>query len=417
MAMKIAHHTWEYPPTIVGGLGTYSQCSTRALAELGHDVIVWSPEHVAWPQTVVPEPHPRVDVRRIPLFDVTGSFPHLLNEDLKHWGGYLSDLVSFNMQTTRATRREADIDIIAIQDWLSAIAGLNLAKHRQAPIVFHIHSAEWGRQPHGGGSPAVRAFEGGIAWEADAVITVSHAMRDDLLAHGWDPAKVHAVWNGVDPMRYRPSAVEAGEIAALRARYGIPETAPVALYVGRMVPEKGAVALVEAMAEVREHVPDAHLVILGVGQVEVDVRDRVARWGLGDRVHIRSELVPEGERIAHYAMCDVGVFPSTYEPFGIVTLEAMAMGKACVAGARGVVGFREQVVAHGPGQTGLHVNGADAGDIAWGLCEAFRDRARLAAWGAAGRARAEAMFTWADSARATEAVYRDVAERSTPLDR
>jgi glycosyltransferase involved in cell wall biosynthesis len=63
-------------------------------------------------------------------------------------------------------------------------------------------------------------------------------------------------------------------------------------------------------------------------------------------------------------------------------------------------------VAHGPAQTGLHVNGADAGDIAWGLCEAFRDRDRLAAWGVAGRARVEALFTWADSARATESVYR-----------
>lgn len=411
--MKIAHHTWEYPPTIVGGLGTYSQCSTRALADLGHEVVVWSPEQVSWPRTIVPEPHPRVRVHRVPLYDVTGSFPHLLNDDLKHWGGYLSDLISFNMQATFATRQERNVDIIAIQDWLSGIAGLNLARNRPAPIVFHIHSAEWGRQPHDGGSPAVRAFEGGMAWEADAVITVSHAMRDDLLAHGWDASKVHTVWNGVDTRRYRPAAVSAEEVARLRQRYGIPAKAPVALFVGRMVPEKGAVALVEAMAEVRQHVPDAHLVVLGVGQTEADARERVVRFGLEERVHLRGELVPETERIAHFAMCDVGVFPSTYEPFGIVTLEAMAMGKACVAGARGIVGFREQVVAHGPAQTGLHVNGADAGDIAWGLCEAFRDRDRLAAWGVAGRARVEALFTWADSARATESIYRSAGSSAS----
>lgn len=403
--MKIVHHTWEYPPTIVGGLGTYSQWSTRALADLGHEVLVLSPEQAGWPRTVRADPHPRVTSRRFPLHDVSGSFPHLLNDDLKHWGGYLSDLIAFNMQATFATRGEPGIDVIAIQDWLSGIAGLNLATKRQAPIVFHIHSAEWGRHPSDCGSPAVRSFEGGMAWVADAVITVSHAMRDDLLAHGWDPRKVHAVWNGVDPRRYRPGAVDAEEVARLRRRYGIPGDALVALFVGRMVPEKGVVALVEAMAEVRHHAGDAHLVVLGVGQMEDEARGRVARLGLGDRVHLRGELVTEEERIVHYAMCDVGVFPSTYEPFGIVTLEAMAMGKACVAGARGVVGFREQVVAHGPAQTGLHVNGHDAGDIAWGLCEAFRDRSRLAAWGAAGRARVEAMFTWADCARATESVY------------
>ena len=55
----------------------------------------------------------------------------------------------------------------------------------------------------------------------------------------------------------------------------------------------------------------------------------------------RFDFVPESERILHYAASDLCIFPSTYEPFGIVSLEAMAMEKPVIVGARGVVGFRE----------------------------------------------------------------------------
>ena len=410
--MRIAHHTWEFPPTIVGGLGTYSQCITTALADLGHDVHVWSPDQVGWPKTVVPVPHPRVHERRLPLFDITGVFPHLLNDDLRNWGGYLSDLITFNLQATGETRLTEGLDVIAVQDWLSAIAGLSLAKDRKVPVVFHIHSAEWGRQPGGGGSASVRNFEASMAHHADAVVTVSHAMREDLIAHGWDAGKIHTVWNGVDPKRYRPGIATTAETDALRARYGIPNGVPVILYVGRLVPEKGVLPMIEAVPSVLASNPDAHLVVLGAGQMEGPMRTRIADLGVSGQVHMRAELVSEHERIVHFEMCDVGLFPSTYEPFGIVTLEAMAIGKACVAGARGVVGFRDQVVPSGDVQTGLHVDGGNPTDIAWGLNEALSDRHRLANWGANGRARVLAEFTWEIAAKKTAEIYRAVAVKN-----
>lgn len=196
--------------------------------------------------------------------------------------------------------------------------------------------------------------------------------------------KIHTVWNGVDPKRYRPGIATNAETDALRARYGIPNGVPVILYVGRLVPEKGVLPMIEAVPSVLASNPDAHLVVLGAGQMEGPMRTRIADLGVTGRVHMRAELVSEHERIVHFEMCDVGLFPSTYEPFGIVTLEAMAIGKACVAGARGVVGFREQVVPSGDGQTGLHVDGGNPTDIAWGLNEALSDRHRLATWGANG---------------------------------
>ena len=408
--MKIGFHCWEFPPTIVGGLGTYAQSIVPALADLGHELHVWAPEQPGWRASVPPIRSERVHERRIPLFDATPAFPYVVTDELRAWGRFFSDIFTYNVLAAAETRQVDGMDVIAIQDWLSGIAGLILANERRVAVVFHVHSTEWGRQP-GGGAPAVHHFEGALGYHADAVITVSEAMREDLVAHGWNADKVFAVWNGVDPERYRPGAISDDRAGALRQTYAIGRDEPVILFVGRMTQVKGVRQLVEAMPRVLAENPKARLIILGVGELEGPVAERVRELGLEDRVTLRYEFVEERERIAHYQMCDVAVFPSTYEPFGIVCLEAMAMAKAVVVGARGVVGFREQVVPGGKGQTGVHVDANRASDIAWGLNEALRDPARARAWGARARQRVLDHFTWTHAAAATEAVYKEVARR------
>ena len=411
--MRIGFHCWEFPPTIVGGLGTYAQCIVQALAERGHDLHVWAPEQPGWPQSVPPIVSPQVHERRIPLFDATPMFPYVISDELQSWGRFFSDLLTYNLMAAAETRQVEGLDVIAVQDWLSGMGGLVLAQERRAPVVFHVHSAEWGRQP-GGGAPVVHHFEGALGYHAQGVITVSEAMREDLIAHGWAGDKIFAVWNGVDPQRYRPDAVSAERIKALRERYGIGRDEPVLLFVGRMTQVKGVQQLVEAMPAVLAEHSRAHLIILGVGELEGPVARRVRDLDLDDHVHLRCEFVNEAERIAHYQLCDVAVFPSTYEPFGIVCLEAMAMGKPVVAGARGVVGFREQVIPEGPGQTGFHVDANSTEDIAWGLNEALASPTRWSEWGGNGRQRVLDHFTWAHAAEKTEAVYREIMRRHPP---
>ena len=98
-------------------------------------------------------------------------------------------------------------------------------------------------------------------------------------------------------------------------------------------------------------------------------------------------------------------FCSVYEPFGIVSLEAMAMEKPVVVGAHGIVGFREQVVPSGSDQNGVHVNGEDIADIAWGVKEALRDPEKARVWGRNGRRRALEYFTWRKTAEQTLKIY------------
>ena len=400
--MRIAIVTWEYPPHVVGGLGTYAGAIVAAWRAAGHDVEVFA----ALRETDM-DPGDGTHWAR-PL-DLAPLYPSLFSAEAQAWGPLLGELAATNVlwaDCVRKRHRREPFDVVAIHDWLSAPAGLVLAPLLDAPVVFHVHSTERGRQPVAP-SPIVGSWEYTLGHAAAAVVTVSKAMREDLVAHGWPADRVHAVWNGVDTRRYHPQAPGGPE---LRARYNIPAAAPVALFIGRLTDVKGVRQLAAAWGAVAAQRAGAWLVVLGSGELEHELRDIFANSGCGERVVMRTEFVDEQERIAHYAASDVVVLPSTYEPFGLVAAEAMACGKPAVVGAQGVVGFREQVVAGGPEQTGLHVNGGDPDDIAWGLSEALQDRERLAAWGTNARARAASVFTWERSAEATLAVYQAAIE-------
>ncbi|MEM2955844.1 MAG: glycosyltransferase family 4 protein, partial [Nitrososphaerales archaeon] len=137
----------------------------------------------------------------------------------------------------------------------------------------------------------------------------------------------------------------------------------------------------------------------------IELADRLK---IRDNIIFRFEFVPEKERILHYAASDLCVFPSLYEPFGIVSLEAMAMEKPVVVGARGLVGFTEQIIPSGPEQNGIHVNGYDATDIAWGIKEVLKDKDLAKQWGKNGRQRVLKDFTWDKVAEQTLEIYQSL---------
>ncbi len=403
--MRIAFLTWEFPPEIIGGLGVYSDNAVRQLRASGHEVVVFAPKSGDLPEI---GDYQGTSVVRPPSFSASAAFPHVINSDLGEWGDFFGDLFLTNLlwvDRFRILHAERPFDLVAVQDWLSAPAGLILAEQSPAAIVFHLHSTEWGRRG-AGASPAVTYWERELGNNADAVVTVSRSMRRDLLEHDFPERKVHAIWNGIDPDRYSPDVADRSRIRAL---YGIADDDLMGLFVGRLTDVKGVVPAVEAWANVAALFPEARLVILGVGELQNAIEKRIAELRLEGLASLRCEFVTEEERIAHYAAADVCLFPSTYEPFGIVCLEAMAMAmaiaKPVVVGARGLVGFREQVVNDGPTKCGVHVNASSASDIAWGVGQCLQDPARAALWGQNGRKRAISHFTWPESMRKTLEVY------------
>jgi glycosyltransferase involved in cell wall biosynthesis len=247
-----------------------------------------------------------------------------------------------------------------------------------------------------------------MAQNSDRIITVSYAMQQDLIKHGWSPSKVSVVWNGVDPERYDMTKCKPADVAAIREKYGVPNGWNMLLFVGRLSWVKGVRNLLLAMPSVLKEYPNTMLVILGKGEEQRDIVETADRLDIKSRIVYRFDFVPETERILHYAASDVCIFPSTYEPFGIVCLEAMAMEKPVVVGARGVVGFKEQVLSSGPDQNGVHVNGEDPSDIAWGIKETLRNPEKARNWGENGRKRVLEYFTWRKVAAETLKIYESL---------
>lgn len=98
-------------------------------------------------------------------------------------------------------------------------------------MVFHVHSTKFGRSG-GHGSEVVSHFELATAQVADRIITVSHAMRDYLIRHGWPESKISAVWNGVDPERYNPNKYRPEDIEKIRDKYDIKDDEQMLFFLG-----------------------------------------------------------------------------------------------------------------------------------------------------------------------------------------
>jgi len=408
--LRIGFFVWEYPPALVGGLGTYAEYITREYVSMGNDVTVFTlnPGNLKTREIVK-----GVEVHRPLVADASNVFPMFVVDDLKKWGTNIrmfNDIFIYNILSaskfinSMLKKERLNYDVVCVHDWLSSISGLMIKNETKVPVAFHVHSTEWGRAG-GPGSEVVSHLEWATSDRVDKIITVSHAMHEDLARHGWPKQKISVVWNGVDPERYSPKNCKHEDVQAIRNRYGVKPNEKMILFCGRLTWVKGVTNLVQAMPSVLAEYPETKLVILGKGEQQNDIIEAADRLGIKDNIACRFEFVPEKERILHYAASDICIFPSTYEPFGIVSLEAMSMEKPLIVGAAGVVGFREQVVPSGPNQNGVHVNGGNAADIAWGIKEILCDPEKAKKWGENGRKRVLQYFTWREAAEQTLKIY------------
>jgi glycosyltransferase involved in cell wall biosynthesis len=414
--LRIAFFVWEYPPALVGGLGTYAEYITREYVSMGNDVTVFTlnPGNLKTREIIK-----GVEVHRPLIANASNIFPMFVTDDLKKWGTNISmfnNIFIYNVLCATKfingmlKKEGCHYDVVCVHDWLSSISGMMVKNETKIPVVFHVHSTEWGRGG-GQGSEVVSHLEWAASQEVDSIVTVSCAMQEDLLRHGWPKSKINVVWNGVDPAVYNPNKPKPEEIESIRKRYGVKPDDKMILFLGRLAWVKGVTNLIQAMPTVIADYPNAKLVILGKGEQQNDVTELANRLGIKDKVACRFEFVPEKERILHYAAADVCIFPSTYEPFGIVSLEAMSMAKPIIVGAQGVVGFREQVVPDGPDQNGVHVNGGSPVDIAWGIKETLSDPDRAKKWGENGRKRVLQYFTWREAAEQTLQIYEKLCSK------
>ena len=416
--MKAAVLVYEYPPKIVGGLGTYAAEITRKFVLMDHDVTVFTmnddegslPTREIWRG---------IEIHRPLHIDVSDSLPDVIAEDIRKWGrgiDLFGKLLVYNYLTASKLindlikKEKIQYDIVVAHDWLSIMGGITVKKETKLPLAFHVHSTEKGRTL-GNGSGVVSNIEMRGGKMADIIVTVSYAMKDELIQLGFPREKIHVRYNGVDPEKYNPNKYSADQTRKIREQYGIKDNELMIFFIGRLVGVKGVDKLIMAMPHILSKIPQAKLVIVGVGDLQEYLMNLTRTMRLDKYVKFNFNFIPEKERILHYAACDVAVFPSHYEPFGIVALEAMSMEKPLVVGASGVSGMREIVICCSEEQCGYHVDPNNPSDIAWGVMSALEDPEKRKWLGKNGRKRVLAEFTWSKIAEKTIKLYEKTIQK------
>ncbi len=237
---------------------------------------------------------------------------------------------------------------------------------------------------------------------ATRVIANSRATAAHLPCRG----RVVVVHNGIEVGRFDPSL--GGE--TFRDAYGIPSGAPLVGTVGRLRPWKGQDRFLRVLARIRRGVPEVWGVIVGGSPFGVrdDYPQRLER--LAAELDLRDHLVFTGHledvRPA-LATMDVFVHPGDPEPFGLVNLEAMAMGRPVVAFAHGAL---PEIVVDG--ETGVLIPPGDEERMAGAAVALLQDPARREAMGQAARARVEERFTADRMAQAVTRALEDLLLRT-----
>ncbi|MDP9118465.1 MAG: glycosyltransferase family 4 protein, partial [Actinomycetota bacterium] len=343
--MRVLMLSWEYPPLLVGGLGRHVEALARELVTAGHDVRVVTRGDGG---TCVDEVRDGVPVRRAAVDPIAVDFT---TESLLAWSQVAEHSLIRAVLPVISRWRP---DVVHAHDWLVAQTGVTLSRVTGAPLVVTMHATEAGR--HQGWLPrplnlAIHSLERWLAHQADAVITCSTSMHEEVSRLFELPAqRVVVIPNGIDITRWRRPG------AASRSTREPPQAnAPLIVFAGRLVHEKGVQTLIDATPALRRAHPGLRLMVAGTGVHELELRARARRRRIA-RCIDWAGFVPEGELRRIFAAADVVVVPSMYEPFGMVALEVAAAGTPLVVAKTG--GLQDLVDA------GLTAGSFAPGDVA-----------------------------------------------------
>ena len=398
--MRILILSWEYPPLIEGGLARHVRKLSENLVCQGVDVHVLTRGREESPEEEV----------------VDGVYLHRVREprrpaDLGEFIAWVEHMNTDMLAAGVELGDRFDFDVVHGHDWLVAVAGDHLAKRFDAPLVVTIHATEYGRhqgwvdkhpQSH------IHGIERWMANRAEQVIACSAYMRDHIAdIYAIEEERIAVIPNGIDPADLQPWT--ADQMAELRTRFAEPHEKLV-LLVGRLVYEKGFQVALEAMPRVIGEVGDVRFLVAGSGPHEEELKAQARRLGLEEHGTFAGWI---GDDVLHslYAIADLCVVPSLYEPFGLVALEAMASGCPCIVANTG--GLREVVPND---DVGLRFRSRDPRSLA-GMAERVLTDDALRERLISESAEHVLAFDWADVARRTAELYDDVAPRRRSPDR
>lgn len=343
--MRALMFGWEFPPHILGGLGTASYGLTKGMAKqpdldltfvipkprgdedqsflkiIGacNTPVVW--RDVNWDyvsERVGKFMNPQIyyDLRS----NIYADFSYMHTNDLgciefsgRYPDNILEEINNYSIMAGVIARAER-FDVIHSHDWLTYPAGIHVKSVTGKPLVVHVHATDFDRS-RGNVNPQVYAIEKNGMDYADHIICVSDLTRRTVIEkYHQDPAKVTTVHNAVEPLS---SEIEAIKVEKSKDK--------IVTFLGRITMQKGPEYFVEAAALVLERTKNVRFVMAGSGDMYEKMIYLAAKKGISDKFHFTGFL--KGKQV--YEMLkssDVYIMPSVSEPFGISPLEAMQCG-------------------------------------------------------------------------------------------
>jgi glycosyltransferase involved in cell wall biosynthesis len=386
-----------------GGQGVYVKYLSQGLVELGHEVEVFSGQ--PYPTQL----DPRVRLTKVPSLDVFSSgtprLPGLRSlrdrYDLVEWvttaTGCFAEPLAFSLRVARLLReRREDFDVV--HDNQSLGYGLLSLVRRGVPLAATIHhpisrdrrleieAAPWHQKLSKARWYSFVTMQARVARRIPVLIGVSEISAADALADfAIEPGRFRVVPLGVDTDLFVPSADRVpGRIVAVSSADR---------------PLKGVATLLDAVAKLRvDHDVELHLVsTLEPGGTS---QRRIEELGLTDCVRLHSGL-SDAALAALLASAEVMCVPSLYEGFSLPTVEALSCGTPVVASRAGAL----PEVVGADGDCAVLVEPGDVEALVSALTEVLGSTPLRARMGAAGRARALALFNWTSVARSTVDAY------------
>ncbi|MBQ0153895.1 MAG: glycosyltransferase family 4 protein [Bacteroidales bacterium] len=303
--MKALMFGWEFPPHILGGLGTASYGLTRGMAQQEDLEIAF----------VLPKPWGDEDQSFLRIIGAN-SVPVPGRGCIEFSGRYPDNLVE-EIGNYEAVAREIawreDFDVIHSHDWLTYPAGIAAKYIKHKPLVIHVHATDFDRS-RGNVNPTVYSIERRGMDEADHIMCVSNLTRQTVIEkYGQHPDKVSTVHNAVEPLAHPEDFVKHKR------------KDKIVTFLGRITMQKGPEYFVEAAAKVLEKTDGVRFVMAGSGDMMAKMIDLVAQRGIADKFHFPGFM--RGKQVQDIlADSDVYIMPSVSEPFGISPLEAMQVG-------------------------------------------------------------------------------------------
>jgi glycosyltransferase involved in cell wall biosynthesis len=409
--LRVALLTYRGKPHC-GGQGIYVRHLSKALADLGHHVEVFSGP----PYPVVDE---RVVLHELPSLELWEHYPYLVPKPwqvrstidlgeaaLTALTGTFAEPWAFSKRAARAILpRVGEFDIVHDNQCMGTglldlqEAGLPILGtiHHPIPVDREIDMAAAPNRFRRFGAKRFYAFtemQSKVAQQLPRIMTVSeNSFTDIVRTHGVDAEKMRVVNVGVDPDLFRPLP----HIARVPGRLMTTSSSD--------VPMKGLVHLLEAVAKLRTERPEVELTVIGKPTPDGNVARTIKRFGIEDAVHFVSGVTDE--RIVElYAEAEIAVVPSLYEGFSLPAIEAMAAGAPVVATTGGAI---PEVVGT-DGTTSALVPPGDAGALAHTIAELLDDPVRRESIGRLGRERVVERWSWRVTAEQTVQQYREVVD-------